>query len=142
MSADHRRTRLLTEEQMMKKLSLADIALTIAKPSEMTIEAVFIAARKTVDLKLANGWKESCVCGFNEEGDLSALWLGKTIEDELLDCFPAYGFSIGHGGKICAFLAWAGHWQQSAGGDICDGVFVPVHEEGPRCLDDAREVAR
>jgi hypothetical protein len=56
VSADHRRTRLLKEEQMLKKLSLADIALTIAKPSALTIEAVFIAARKTVDLKLANGW--------------------------------------------------------------------------------------
>jgi hypothetical protein len=127
------------EEQMNKKLSLADIALTIAKPSALTIEAVFIAARKTVDLKLANGWKGSCVCGFNEEGDLSALWLGETIEDGFLDFFPDYGFSIGHGGKICAFLAWAGRWQQSAGGDICNGVFVPVHEEGPRCLDDVRE---
>src|SRR5262245_14053056 len=130
---------LLREEQMMKKTSLADIALTIARPSALTIEAVFVAARKTLDLKLANGWKESCVCGFNEEGDLSALWLGETIEDDLLDCFPDYGFSIGHIGNICAFLAWAGRWQQSAGGDIRGGVFVPAHEEGPRYWDDVRE---
>jgi len=93
---------------MLKKLSLADIALTIAKPSALTIEAVFIAARKTVDLKLANGWKGSCVCGFNEVGDLSALWLGETIEDDLLDSFPDYGFSIGHGRQDLRFpgLGW------------------------------------
>ena len=124
---------------MLKKLSLADIALTIAKPSALTIEAVFIAARKTVDLKLANGWKESCVCGFNEEGDLSALWLGETIEDELLDSFPDYGFFIEHIGKVCAFQTWAGRWSQVGVGDIRDGVFVPVHEAAPRYWDDVRE---
>lgn len=52
---------MLKEKQMVRKISLADIALTIAKPSAVTIEAVFIAAKKTVDLKLANGWKGNCV---------------------------------------------------------------------------------
>jgi hypothetical protein len=134
VTGDHRWTKLLKEKQVVRKISLADIALTIARPSALTIEGVFVAARKTLDLKLANGWKGSCVCGFNDEGDLSALWLGKDIEDELLDSFPDYGFPIGHGGKICAFLAWAGRWQQSANGDVCNGVFVPVHEEGPHAI--------
>jgi hypothetical protein len=139
VTGDHRWTKLLKEKQVVRKISLADIALTIARPSALTIEGFFVAVRKTPDLKLANGWKGSCVCGFNEEGDLSALWLGETIEDDLLDCFPDYGFSIGHIGNICAFRAWAGRWNQAAGGDIRDGVFVPVHEEAPRYWDDVRE---
>ncbi|MEA2917439.1 MAG: hypothetical protein QOJ15_9520 [Bradyrhizobium sp.] len=61
VTGDHRWTKLLKEKQMVRKISLADIALTIAKPSAVTIEAVFIAAKKTVDLKLANGWKGNCV---------------------------------------------------------------------------------
>jgi hypothetical protein len=140
VTRDHRWTKLLEEKQVVRKISLADIALTIVRPSALTIEGVFVAARKTLNLKLANGWEESCVCGFNEEGDLSALWLGETIEDDLLDCFPDYGFSIGNIGKFCAFQAWAGHWNQVADGDIRDGVFVPVHEEAPRYWDDVREV--
>jgi hypothetical protein len=82
---------------------------------------------------------KEAACAANEEGDPCALWLGETIEDDLLDSFPDYGFYIEHIGKVCAFQVWAGRWSQVAVGDIRDDVFVPIHEPAPRYWDDGRE---
>jgi hypothetical protein len=114
----------------MKKMTLADIAQTIVGPAEMTLEGVAIAASRALELQLAKGWYEDCVCGFNNNGELRALWLGTKPADDLVDNFPDYGFWTTHriATKDCLLEVWAGSWSVLLGGLTGDGVFKPVFE--------------
>lgn len=114
----------------MKEMTLADIAQTIVRPTEMTIEGVAFAAGKVLDHQLIKGWYGDYVCGFDANGKVCALWLGTKPADDLIKTFPDYGFAITHRSatKDCLVEVWAGGWSVAVGGMTGDGVFNPVFE--------------
>jgi hypothetical protein len=120
-------------EQSSPKATLADITQTIVRPTEMTIEGVAVAASDAIDLQIAKGWYEDCICGFNDNGEPCTFWLGATETAEKLieGSFPDYGFWAKHTPQGCLLEVWAGGWAVLVGGTTSSGVFVPVFETAP-----------
>jgi hypothetical protein len=112
------------------KATIADIIQTIVRPTELTIEGVAVAAMGAIDLQIAKGWYEDCICGFNDDGEPCTFWLGATETAEKLieRFFPNYGFWAKHTPQGCLLEVWAGGWTVLVGGTTNSGVFDPVFE--------------
>ena len=120
-------------EQSMTKATIADIIQTIVRPTELTIDGVAVAALGAIDLQIAKGWYEDCICGFNDNGEPCTFWLGarETAEKLIKGFFPDYGFWARHTPKGCLLEVWAGGWAVLVGGSTSSGEFVPVFETPP-----------